>query len=205
MALEITVDGFGEGGRIPSTFAFCASRTEMGVNRNPRVAWSGAPEGTASFVLTCVDPDAPTDPTNVNKDGLTVPASLPRADFAHWLLVDIPAGTTEIAEGADSHAVTPKGKVVGATEHGVRGANDYTSWFLGDYEMQGIYGGYDGPCPPWNDELVHRYVFTVHAVDVPSLGLGGAFRLADVHAALEGHVLASASTHGAYTLNPDLA
>jgi Raf kinase inhibitor-like YbhB/YbcL family protein len=205
MSFEIVVDGIGDGDRIPASFAFCASRTEMGANRNPRVVWRGAPEGTRSFALLCVDPDAPTDPTNVNQDGVTVPASLPRADFAHWLLVDIAPDVTEIPEGADSHMVSPKGKVVGSTPLGVRGANDYTSWFLGDYEMQGIYGGYDGPCPPWNDELVHRYVFTVHALDVPTLGLSGAFRLADVRAAMEGHVLGSASTHGTYTLNPDLA
>lgn len=206
MSLTIEVSGFGDGERIPAKYAFCASRESMGQNHNPRVAWSGAPDGTRSFVLLCVDPDAPTDPTNVNKDGVTVPASLPRADFAHWILVDIPATTTEIAEGADSHAVTPHGKPVGPTGPvGVRGHNDYTSWFLGDHEMQGIYGGYDGPCPPWNDELVHRYVFTVYALDVETLGLSGLFGLNDVRAAMEGHVLDSASWTGTYTLNPDLA
>ena len=35
--------------------------------------------------------------------------------------------------------------------------------------MFGDYYGYDGPCPPWNDELVHRYVFTLYALDVPRL------------------------------------
>ena len=70
--------------------------------------------------------------------------------------------------------------------------------------MAGTYGGYDGPCPPWNDELVHHYTFTVHALDVASLGLSGDFGLAEVRTAMEGHVLASASVTGTYTLNPAL-
>ena len=41
--------------------------------------------------------------------------------------------------------------------------------------MSGDYFGYDGPCPPWNDALVHRYVFTLYALDVATLGLQGPF------------------------------
>jgi Raf kinase inhibitor-like YbhB/YbcL family protein len=203
VALSIEVTGFGDGERIPAFHAFCESRTGMGGNRNPAVRWSGAPDGTRSFALLCIDPDAPTDPTNVNKDGVTVPADLPRADFAHWVLVDIPATVTGIDEGADAHAVTPKGKPVGATPLGTRGANDYTHWFLGDYEMQGVYGGYDGPCPPWNDERLHHYVFTVYALDVESLGLSGLFGASEARAAMQGHVLDSASWTGTYSLNPE--
>jgi len=140
----------------------------------------------------------------VNRAGVTVPASLPRADFCHWVLVDIPGSATAVVEGADSDGVTPGGKKVGPTSHGVRGRNDYTSWFAGDVEMEGTYGGYDGPCPPWNDELVHRYRFTVYALDLASLGLSGAFGAADVLAAIEGHVLDSASVTGTYTLNAAL-
>jgi phosphatidylethanolamine-binding protein (PEBP) family uncharacterized protein len=99
-----------------------------------------------------------------------VPASLPRAEFSHWVLVDVAATVTEVAEGADSDGVTAHGKPTGATDLGVRGKNDYTGWFAGDADMEGTYGGYDGPCPPWNDELVHRYTFTVYALDVDSLG-----------------------------------
>ena len=55
------------------------------------------------------------------------------------------------------------------------GVNNYTDWFAGDEQMAGDYGGYDGPCPPWNDELLHHYRFTLYALDVPSLGLPGAF------------------------------
>lgn len=208
MALVLEVTGITEGRPIPGEFAFCVPAAEghvaMAPNRNPRVSWRGAPEGTRSFALLCIDADAPTDPTNVNKEGVTVPASLARGDFSHWVLVDIPGTATAVAEGADADGVTPKGKPVGPTSHGVRGRNDYTAWFAGDADMEGTYGGYDGPCPPWNDELVHRYTFTIHALDVPTLGLSGAFGAADVLAAIDGHVLASASVTGTYTLNPAL-
>ncbi len=208
MALVLEVTGIREGQPIPGEFAFCVPAAEghiaMGANRNPRVSWRGAPDGTRSFALLCIDADAPTDASDVNKEGVTVPASLPRGDFSHWVLVDIPGTATAVAEGADSDGVTAKGKPVGPTSHGVRGRNDYTAWFAGDADMEGTYGGYDGPCPPWNDELVHHYTFTIHALDVASLGLSGPFGAADVLAAIDGHVLASASVTGTYTLNPSL-
>jgi Raf kinase inhibitor-like YbhB/YbcL family protein len=208
MAMSIEVSGVRDGAPIPGEFAFCVpaavGHIAMGPNRNPHVAWRDAPEGARSFALLCIDADAPTDPTNVNTEGVTVPASLPRGEFSHWVLIDIPGTATAIAEGADSDGVTERGKRVGPTPHGVRGRNDYTSWFHGDAAMAGIYGGYDGPCPPWNDELLHHYTFTVHALDVASLGLSGDFGVAEVRAAMEGHVLASASVTGTYTLNAAL-
>ena len=70
--------------------------------------------------------------------------------------------------------------------------------------MAGSYGGYDGPAPPWNDELVHEYCFTVYALDVATLGLSGEFTAADALAAMEGHILDQASWVGTYTLNAEL-
>lgn len=209
MGFAIEIDGITEGRPIPGRFAFCVPATEghvaMAPNRNPAVRWSGAPSGTASFAVLCIDADAPTVPDDVNKEGATVPASLPRADFSHWVVVDVPASVTGIDEGADSDGVTPRGKPVGATSYGgVVGRNDYTGWFAGDADMAGTYGGYDGPCPPWNDERIHRYRFTVYALDVATLGLSGDFGAADVLAAVEGHVLAEASVTGTYTLNPTM-
>ncbi len=203
MAMTLTIDGFGDGDPIPETFAFCAAEG-MGDNRNPALTWNGAPEGTRSFAVLCVDGDAPTDPTNVNKPGVTVPADLPRAEFAHWVLVDVDAATTAIAEGSLSDGITAHGKPTGADGVGVAGANDYTSWFAGDADMEGTYGGYDGPCPPSNDELVHHYRFEVVALDVESLDLEGDFGLAEARAAMEGHVLDSVAVVGTYTLNPGL-
>ena len=71
--------------------------------------------------------------------------------------------------------------------------------------MKGDYYGYDGPCPPWNDERVHRYVFTLYALDVARCALAEPrFTGPEVRAAIEGHVLAQASISGTYTLNPAL-
>jgi len=71
--------------------------------------------------------------------------------------------------------------------------------------MAGAYFGYDGPCPPWNDAIVHRYVFTLYALDIASVPLDGEFTGQQVRAAIDGHVLDQASFSGSYTLNPALA
>ncbi len=204
MSFEISIDGISDGEPIPSKFAFCAG-AEMGDNRSPAVSWSGAPEATQSFVITCVDPDCPSEGTDVNVEGRTVPASLARVEFTHWLLADIPAACSGLDEGADADGIVAKGKSAeGGACGGVRGRNDYTAWFEGDAEMGGTYCGYDGPCPPSNDEILHHYIYSVSAIDVASLGLAGEFDLDSLRAAMEGHVLASASVTGTYTLNPTL-
>jgi Raf kinase inhibitor-like YbhB/YbcL family protein len=80
--------------------------------------------------------------------------------------------------------------------------NDYTGWFAGDADMGGDYFGYDGPCPPWNDALMHRYVFTVYALDLAQLPVSGGFTMEQARAAMQGHILAQTSLTGRYTLNP---
>ena len=114
-----------------------------------------------------------------------------------------PATTSELPEGIDSNGVTPHGKAPGSTDHGRRGTNDYTSWFALDEDMQGTYAGYDGPGPPWNDERVHSYHFTLYALDVQTLGLSGDFGASQALAAMEGHLLAHASWSGTYAIYPE--
>jgi hypothetical protein len=70
--------------------------------------------------------------------------------------------------------------------------------------MGGHYHGYDGPAPPWNDSLVHHYVFTIYALDIERVAVEGSFTAAEVRDAIQGHILAEASVMGTYTQNPRL-
>jgi Raf kinase inhibitor-like YbhB/YbcL family protein len=210
--MQLRSESFPPDGPIPGEFAFCVPAEQghvaLAPNRNPQLSWSGAPEGTRSFVLICHDPDVPSRGDDVNQEGRTVPAELPRVDFFHWVLIDLPADLDEIAAGSHSDAVTPRGKPPGPATAGVQGSNDYTGWFAGDPDMAGTYAGYDGPCPPWNDSIVHHYHFTLYALDIASLaaelGADGSFTGHQVREAIRGHVLAEASVVGTYTLNPAL-
>jgi Raf kinase inhibitor-like YbhB/YbcL family protein len=205
--MQLHSNSFKDQQPIPGKFAFCVpdptSHVKLADNHNPHLAWEGAPAGTQSFVLICVDPDAPTRPDDVNREGRTVPASLPRGNFFHWVMVDIPASVTEIAAGSCSHGVHAHGKKHPPGPTGSRqGINDYTGWFKGDAAMEGVYHGYDGPCPPWNDAIAHRYRFTVYATDLARCPVEGEFTAPQVLDAIQGHVLAEASLTGLYTLNP---
>jgi Raf kinase inhibitor-like YbhB/YbcL family protein len=205
--MKLTSSSFADGAVIPAEFAFCApdprTKVTLSKNRNPNLTWSDVPAGTKSFAVICHDPDVPSRGDDVNQEGRAVPKSLPRIDFFHWVLIELPGTVPAVSAGEFSSAVTPRGKPGPESPHGARqGINDYTGWFASDTEMAGDYYGYDGPCPPWNDEIPHRYVFTVYALDVGRLPLQGAFGGNDVRRAIEGHVLAQASITGRYTLNP---
>ncbi len=206
--MKIRVNGITDNQPIPETFAFGVYNAEdhmnFGPNRNPEVSWSEVPEGTQSFVVLMFDPDVPSVADDVNQEGKVVPKDLPRVDFFHWLLVDIPADTRLIPEASDSDGVIPKGKPVAPGPMGQRGVNTFTHFLAGNPDMAGTYAGYDGPCPPWNDELMHHYHFEVYALDVESLGLSGEFEGDAVREAMKGHILDSARVTGTYTLNPDL-
>ncbi len=179
-----------------------ASLVTFSSNVNPHLAWSDVPAGTQSLALICHDPDVPSRGDDVNKPDREVPADLPRVDFFHWLLCDLPPTMSEIIEGEFSSGFTPRGQSGPATLHGARhGINDYTGWFANDPQMSGQYFGYDGPFPPFNDALLHHYVFTLYALSVPKLPVEGAFTGAQMRAALANRVLAEARFGGTYTLN----
>ncbi|HJW03662.1 MAG TPA: YbhB/YbcL family Raf kinase inhibitor-like protein [Azospira sp.] len=204
--MKLESQSFADGAPIPGEFAFCIPHGThhvcLGRNHNPHLAWSGAPAGTRSFAIICHDPDVPSRGEDVNREGHSVPADLPRVDFFHWVLVDIPTSMTCIQAGEFSSEVTPQGKPGPAAAHGTRqGINDFTGDFSGDQDMRGDYYGYDGPCPPWNDTLRHRYVFTVFALDVVRLPLEGRFTGQQARLAMAGHILAQASAAGTYSLN----
>jgi Raf kinase inhibitor-like YbhB/YbcL family protein len=106
-----------------------------GANVSPQLAWAGAPKDAKSFVVTVYDPDAPTG-----------------SGWWHWVVYDIPAGTTELAQGAGSgKAALPAGAQQGRTDFGAP--------------------GFGGACPPVGDKP-HRYVFTVTALKVEKLEVG---------------------------------
>ena len=204
----VKIDAWADGAAIPARFAFGTldqnDTFALSDNRNPAIRWANAPAGTLSFAIIAHDPDVPSVADDVNQAGRVVPADLPRVDFFHWLVANIPASQSELAEGAASQGVTAKGKPVGDVGYGTVGSNTYTHWFAGDADMGGTYGGYDGPCPPWNDARVHRYHFTVYALSVAALELAEGFEGPALLAAMAGHVLASARHSGTYTLNAAL-
>ena len=119
-----------------------------GKNISPELKWSGAPAGTKSFAVTVYDPDAPTG-----------------SGWWHWLVINLPAGSTGLAEGAGS--ADGKGMPAGA----LHGRTDFGA------------PGFGGACPPKGDKP-HRYVFTVYALKVDKLDVP-----ADATAALIGFML----------------
>jgi len=205
--MKLTSACFGDHQAIAVECAFCApdpkTHVTLSKNLNPDLAWSDLPAGTRSLVLICHDRDVPSKADDVNQEGRSIPADLPRIEFYHWVLVDIDPASGPIRKGEFSNAVTPKGKGGPAAPRGARqGINDYSAWFAGDKDMGGDYFGYDGPCPPWNDTIVHHYVFTLYALDVPTCPVQGSFKGPDVLKAIAGHVLGTATLTGRYALNP---
>lgn len=212
--MKLWSESFKDGEAIPGDNAFAIidpkSHIRLSANRNPHLAWSDAPAGTKSFALICVDPDVPSTLDDFNIEGRQIPATLPRVEFYHWILLDIPVGTVALAQGAFSDGVQARGKPGPEIKSGVltgarQGINDYTKFFAGDGDMSGDYFGYDGPCPPWNDALRHRYVFTLYALDIDKLAVQGNLIGAEVLSLMKGHILAQASLTGTYTLNTELA
>ena len=126
-----------------------------GENVSPQLSWSGFPEQTGSFVVTCFDPDAPIV-----------------SGFWHWVAVNIPASVTELEAGA--------------------GADD-DSLPKGAFHVRNDMGGhgYVGSAPPQGD-MVHRYYFVVHAVDVDALDVDSDATPAVVGFNLAFHTLARA-------------
>lgn len=207
--MRITSRSFTNNRIIPVEFAFCAPDPAKHVtaskNLNPHLAWQDLPPNAKSLALICHDPDVPSKPDDVNKEGHAVSAQLPRVDFYHWILVDLAPTTLQIKEGDFSSGVKPRGKAGPEAQDGARqGLNDYTSWFAGNKDMAGNYFGYDGPCPPWNDEIPHHYIFTLYALDYARCPVAGIFKGPEVVAAMKGHIIAQAAITGLYTLNPNV-
>ncbi|MEO8081913.1 MAG: YbhB/YbcL family Raf kinase inhibitor-like protein [Caldimonas sp.] len=211
--MKLWSDSWVNGERIPARFAagkVQGSAATFSDNTSPHLAWSELPPGTKSLALICHDFDVPSKGDDVNQAGREIPADLPRVDFFHWLLCDVPVGVSAIAEGAFSDRFTPHGKpgpavAVPGFEGSRQGLNDFTGWFAGDPAMAGEYFGYDGPFPPWNDSLVHHYVFTLYALNVARAPVKGGFKGDELRRAIHPHVIGEATHSGTYTLNRRLS
>ena len=203
-SLRVTVGGLTVDGRLPASAAYCPpiQMDPAEYNISPSVSWSRGPAATRSYALIMTDLDVPQDLSLINKPGVTISADTPRVPFIHWVLIDIPPSITSLRRGAESSGFVLKGKPIGPTDHGVRGANVFTHFYPKGSELDGPRGGYDGPCPPHNDSMPHRYVTRVYALDVPSLGLSGLFFGEDALRAMQGHVLAVGAAEAKYSSNP---
>ena len=142
---------------------------------------------------------------NLNQEGKTIAAELPRVDFTHWAMIDIAPIDGSIGEGEYSEGVTVGGKNAppGPT-NSRQGLNDYTNFMAGDADMEGEYFGYDGPCPPWNDDRLHHYHFVLYATDLVTCLVPDKFTGTDVNRAITSHILAEARLVGIYSLNPEI-
>jgi len=205
-SLKVKVDSVKSGGMLPTKYAFCKPDAQGHVTAaddiSPPISWSKGPHGTKSYAVILTDIDNPAEQREkMNKEGMTLQSSAKRRTVYHWVLVDIPANITSLNEGAESEGRVSHGKPA-TTNLGVRGLNSFTEFMANSEQMKGQYHGYDGPCPAWNDELVHRYIFTVYALSVPTLNLSGDFDGTAVTGAIKDKVLAEGKLETKYTTNP---
>ena len=149
--MKLSSTAFAAQGEIPRR------HTCEGDDVAPALAWSELPAGTRSLALIVDDPDAP-DP------------AAPQRTWVHWVLFDIPPGTTGVPEGGQA----PAGAKAG----------------LNDWHRT----GYGGPCPPIGR---HRYFFKLYALDTPLPDLRQPNK-AVLEKAMQGHVLAQAELVGTY-------
>lgn len=150
--LTMRSSAFAPGGAIPKKY------TCEGDDVSPPLTWEGAPSGTRSFALVLDDPDAP-DP------------KAPKMRWVHWVLYDLPPGTSSLPEA------------VASLPDGTReGKNDWKRT------------GYGGPCPPVGR---HRYVHKLYALDTELGDLGEPTR-DQLEEAMQGHELARAELVGTY-------
>jgi Raf kinase inhibitor-like YbhB/YbcL family protein len=129
--------------------------TDNAGNESPQLTWNVYPDGTKSFVVTCFDPDAPTP-----------------SGFWHWVLVDVPVGTTSLDTNAGANGAALPGNAFHVR-------NDWGS------------KDYGGAYPPDGDRP-HRYYYVVHAVDTETLGVDDEASAAVVSFNLAFHTLARA-------------
>ncbi|GAB3268705.1 hypothetical protein GCM10027449_02230 [Sinomonas notoginsengisoli] len=135
MTFQLGSQDLVDGGKLPRAQVSAYFGLD-GQDLSPHLAWSGAPEGTRSFAVTVMDPDAPR-----------------AGSFCHWAVVNIPDEVDELPEGAGG---SPDGMGPADTDAGLPN---------GSLELLNDAGftGFVGAGPP-RGSGPHRYVFTVHAL-----------------------------------------
>ena len=112
--MKLWSDSWPNGERIPAKYACgrldAAAGTAFSDNVNPHLAWSDLPAATKSLVLICHDFDVPSRGDDVNQAGREIPADLPRVDFFHWLLADVPLTTGRSPRARSARASRARGK-----------------------------------------------------------------------------------------------
>ncbi|WP_344412573.1 YbhB/YbcL family Raf kinase inhibitor-like protein [Pseudonocardia ailaonensis] len=93
-SFTVTSSDITDGGTLPAAQLSGIFGVPGGQDVSPQLSWSGAPEGTKSYAVTCYDPDAPT-----------------ASGFWHWAVFNIPASTTSL----DTDAGTEGGSAPGVT------------------------------------------------------------------------------------------
>ncbi len=192
--LTVKVDGLADGKLIDPKYAYCVGKEDgTGENLRPAIFWNGMPNGTKSFAVIVVDTDVPTDFVDANKKGKIIPASQPRQDFIHFALINIPTDIKLIEEGA--------GKGIDKTQPSIgnAGINDYAYFMPNANKPEHV--GWDGPCPPWNDEKVHNYHFKVYALKVKKLDLQEDYSAKEAYQSIKENAIEAAEIVGVYTRN----
>ncbi len=154
--LSVSSTSFQDGRGLAAKFAMKA--VDGGQNTSPQLSWKDAPQGTKVFAVTCIDihPIA--------------------QKWVHWIVINIPAGTTELSEGASPSKIPA-------------GAKELENSFRNN--------GYGGPQPP-KGSGVHKYVFTVYALS-DAVSADG-FLSEDAFLKLvSGKILAKASITGTFS------
>jgi Raf kinase inhibitor-like YbhB/YbcL family protein len=154
MTLNLSSSAFAANGSMPTKY------TCEGAGVSPPLAWRGTPANTKSFALIVEDPDAP-DPAK------------PTRVVSHWVVYNIPAATTALAENVSKTGM-PAGSAQGSNERGTQ--------------------AYMGPCPPIGR---HRYFFKLFALDSELTGLNNP-KKADLEKAIQGHLLGTGELIGTY-------
>jgi Raf kinase inhibitor-like YbhB/YbcL family protein len=126
-----------------------------GKDINPPLTWSAPPEATKSIAILVDDPDA--------SSGL----------FTHWILFNVPATATSLAEAVDPAAL--------GARVGVNGFGN---------------ARYNGPCPPKGE--LHRYRFLFYALDAVLDAPEGASR-ATLDTQMNGHVVGEGALYGVFS------